>query len=87
VLMMYPRSGLGTKYRFCPSNLTGIIDADYAESDNEGHIFMKMVNDGLKVVDLNKGKAFCQGILLRYGVTKDDDTNTQRNGGFGSTNN
>lgn len=87
VLMVFPRSGLGTKKRFCPANLTGIVDADYSTSDNEGHIFMKMVNDGNDVVDLDRGTAFCQGILLNYNITLDDDMNEthKRNGGFGST--
>jgi len=85
VLMIYPRSGLGSKYRFILANLTAIIDADYADSDNEGHIFIKMVNDGDEEIILDSGKAFCQGILLPYDVTIDDDNNKLRNGGFGST--
>ena len=82
---MYPRSGLGTKYGFVPVNLTGIIDADYADSKNEGHILMKMRNgdDGL---ELDAGKAFCQGIFSKYGTTADDNVTEVRNGGFGSTN-
>ena len=85
VLMIFPRSGLGSKFRFVPCNLVGIVDADYVNSDNEGHIFMKMTNDGDKTFDLGKGKAFCQGILLQYFTTIDDDVKTERNGGFGST--
>lgn len=85
VLAIFPRSGLGTKYRFIPANLVAIIDSDYSESDNEGHIFMKMVNDGDKTVELNKGDAFCQGILLRYDTTDDDEVTNIRNGGMGST--
>lgn len=85
VLMIFPRSGLGTKFRFVPCNLVGIIDADYADSDNDGHIFMKMVNDGEKNLKLEQGKAFCQGVLLQYYTTIDDDVNIKRNGGFGSS--
>ena len=44
VLTIYPRSGLGFKYRFQLDNSVGVIDSDYARSDNEGHIFMRMTN-------------------------------------------
>ena len=42
VLMMFPRSGLGFKYRLQLNNTVGIIDSDYYDSDNEGHIFIKI---------------------------------------------
>ena len=45
VLTLYPRSGLGFKFRFQLDNTVGVIDSDYAHSDNEGHIFMRMTND------------------------------------------
>lgn len=85
MLNIYPRSGLGTKYRFVLTNLTGIIDADYSESDNEGHIIIKMSNDGEYEVNLENGKAFCQGILENYYITENDYCFQTRNGGFGST--
>lgn len=86
VLSMYPRSGLGFKYRLRLDNTVGIIDSDYYNSDNEGHIFAKVTNEGDKLVRVNAGDAFCQGIFTEYFVTVDDDTNGVRNGGFGSTN-
>lgn len=85
VLKIYPRSGLGTKYGFVPVNLVGIIDADYADSDNEGHIFMKMKSDC--ELELDVGMAFCQGIICKYGITANDNTTKIRNGGFGSSDN
>ena len=36
VLMLFPRSGLGFKYRVQLDNTVGIIDGDYYDSDNEG---------------------------------------------------
>lgn len=48
VLQIYPRSGLGFKYRLQMNNTVGIIDSDYFFSDNEGHIFMKITNDPMK---------------------------------------
>lgn len=89
VLQCYPRSSLGFKYRLQLDNCVGIIDADYSNSDNEGHIFFKITNDSRngKVVTINRGEAFAQGIITQYFTTDNDDTNGIRNGGFGSTNN
>ena len=87
VLKLYPRSGLGFKYRLQLNNTVGIIDADYFYSDNEGHIFAKITNDSNegKTVEIPAGTGFIQGIFLEYGVTVDDDATEIRNGGFGST--
>lgn len=87
VLKIYPRSGLGFKYRLQMNNTVGIIDSDYFNSDNEGHIFIKMTNDSNegKNVEVAQGTGFAQGIFLEYGITVDDDADGVRNGGFGST--
>ena len=87
VLKLYPRSGLGFKYRLQLSNTVGIIDSDYYYSDNEGHIFAKITNDSNenKTVEIKKGTGFMQGIFVEYGITIDDDATETRNGGFGST--
>lgn len=86
-LSLFPRSGLGFKYRLQLNNTVGIVDGDYCYSDNEGHIFAKVTNDSKedKIVDVKDGEAFMQGIFLEYGITVDDETNGVRNGGFGST--
>ena len=85
VLMLFPRSGLGFKYRIRLENTVGIIDSDYFYSDNEGHIMVKITNEGVKTMKVAKGDGFCQGIFLPYGITEDDKTEGTRNGGFGST--
>ena len=87
VLKLYPRSGLGFKYRLQLNNTVGIIDSDYFYSDNEGHIMAKITNDSKegKTVELTAGTGFMQGIFLEYGITEDDDAQGVRNGGFGST--
>ena len=87
VLKLYPRSGLGFKYRLQLNNTVGIIDSDYYYSDNEGHIFAKITNDTHedKTVHIEQGTGFMQGIFVEYGITFDDDTDSIRNGGFGST--
>ena len=87
VLKLYPRSGLGFKFRLQLNNTVGIIDSDYFYSDNEGHIFAKLTNDSKegKVVCIEKGTGFMPGIFVEYGITVDDDAVEIRNGGFGST--
>lgn len=87
VLKLYPRSGLGFKFRLQLNNTVGIIDSDYYFSDNEGHIFVKLTNDSNedKTVSLKLGDAFAQGVFVEYGITYDDDVSEIRNGGFGST--
>ena len=87
VLCIYPRSGLGFKFRLQLNNTVGIIDSDYFYSDNEGHIFIKITDDSRegKTVGLKTGDGFAQGIFMPYGITVDDETDGIRNGGFGST--
>ncbi len=86
-MSLYPRSGLGFKFRLQLDNTVGIIDSDYYFSDNEGHIFAKLTNDSKegKTVTVAAGTGFMQGIFTEYGITEDDDTAGVRNGGFGST--
>lgn len=87
VCMVFPRSGLGFKYRLQLNNTVGIIDSDYYYSDNEGHLFIKITNDTNegKVLKLKSGDAFAQCIFLKFGITVDDDATGIRNGGLGST--
>ena len=87
VLQLYPRSGLGFKFRLQLNNTVGIIDSDYFYSDNEGHIFAKITNDTNegKTVEIPAGTGFMQGIFVEYGITVDDEVTDVRNGGLGST--
>lgn len=87
VLKLYPRSGLGFKFRLQLNNTVGIIDSDYYDSDNEGHIFAKLTNDSNenKSLRVEEGTGFMQGIFVEFGITMDDDVTDVRNGGFGST--
>lgn len=89
VLKIYPRSGLGFKFRLQLNNTVGIIDSDYYGSANEGHIMVRLTNDTNedKTLELRKGDGFCQGIFVEYGITFDDDVTDVRNGGFGSSDN
>ena len=87
VLQCYPRSGLGFKYRTQLNNTVGIIDEDYYNSSNEGHIMFKLTNDSKedKTLYVKAGDRIIQGIFVPYGITVDDDVDEIRDGGFGST--
>ncbi len=88
VLCIFPRSGLGFKHRVQLDNTVGVIDADYYNSSNEGHIMVKLscdAHDDGHTVSVGTGEGFSQGIFMQFGVTVDDDTQGIRDGGFGST--
>lgn len=87
VLKLYPRSSFGFKYRLQLDNTVGIIDSDYYDSRNEGHIMIKITNDTKegKIIEIKSGQGFAQGIFVEYGITVDDEVYVIRNGGFGST--
>ena len=87
VLLLFPRSGLGFRYRLQLNNTVGVIDSDYYYAENEGHILIKRTNDSReeKTVTLTAGDAFAQGVFLTYGITEDDAAGGVRTGGFGST--
>lgn len=87
VLKIYPRSSLGFKYRLQLNNGTGVVDSDYAHSDNEGHIFIKLTNDTNenRTLEINQGDGIVQGIFVEYGITVDDECENVRIGGIGST--
>ena len=90
VLMLFPRSSFGFKYRMQLDNTVGVGDQDYYNNEsNEGHIFIKVTNDSKtdKTLVVNKGDAFAQGIIMAYGVTDDDSVVATRTGGMGSTSN
>lgn len=86
-LATLPRSGHGFKYRIQLDNTMGVIDSDYYYSDNEGHIFAKITNDGNegKTLTLEAGDGFMQAIFIPYGITYSDNVESVRNGGMGST--
>ena len=86
VLQIYPRSSLGFKYQMALMNSVGIIDSDYYNADNEGHIIVAIVNKGDKDIVLNKGDRFVQGVFYKYYLALEQENTNERHGGFGSTN-
>ena len=86
LLSLYPRSSLGFKYKVRLDNTVGIVDQDYYDSDNEGHIMIKLSAESGTEIIVKKGEAFAQGIFTEFFITEDDEVTATRNGGFGSTN-
>lgn len=85
-MIILPRSSTGFKYYARLANTVGLIDADYyGNPSNEGHIFVKIRNEGDKDMTLNAGDRFCQGVFIPFGTAADDDVSGARTGGMGST--
>ena len=73
VLILVVRSSMGFKFNVRLVNQIGIVDADYYNNkDNEGHIFIKIQNEGNETVKFKAGEAVAQGIFLKYLTTKSD---------------
>ena len=87
VLFIIVRSSMGFKYNVRLVNQVGVIDSDYYNnSDNEGHIFIKLHNQGNKDYIVKKGKKICQGIFTKYlTVDNEEKIEKERLSGFGST--
>ena len=86
MLMLVVRSSMGFKYNVRMCNQVGIIDSDYYNnSDNEGHMWVALQNEGTCDYVIKKGTAYCQGIFVKY-LTCGDDEDVERVSGIGSTN-
>lgn len=84
VLMILPRSGQGFKYGMALRNTAGIIDSDYCNAKNEGHIMCKI--NAEEPYTIKEGAAFAQGLILKLGMVDNEiEPEQTRVGGFGST--
>ena len=75
------------RYLTLPNGI-GIIDSDYYNNaGNEGHIYVQLLNFGLKDVTVKKGERIAQGIFLPFLKVDQDqgDQVSDRQGGFGSS--
>ena len=80
------RSSTPLKYWLVLANSVGIIDADYYNNeDNEGEIFLQLINLSPIPIVLKPGDCIGQGIIKRYEKTTEDCATGTRKGGFGST--
>ena len=88
MLMIVVRSSLGFKYNTRMCNQVGIIESDYYNnSDNEGHMFVKIQNEGMNDLIIKKGDRICQGIFVKFlTVDNEEEIKNKRTSGIGSTN-
>lgn len=87
-LLIFPRSSLGFKYGIHLINTIGVIDTDYYNANNEGHIIISLYNPSNETVEIKKGDRFVQGIVIDIMICEgaEADKDNIRIGGFGSTN-
>ena len=86
VLQIYPRSGIGFRTGVRLMNTVGIIDADYWEGNNEGHIMVKLYNPMNASFEVEDGEAIIQGVITEYHTCDDEEEIVEkRTGGMGST--
>ena len=86
VLQLYPRSGIGFRTGVRLMNTVGIIDADYWEGNNEGHIMLKLYNPMDSPLHVEDGGAIVQGVITEYHTCDDEEEIVEkRTGGMGST--
>ena len=84
-LIIIPRSSMG-KHPIMISNTVGLIDSDYYGNEStDGNIGFRLFNLGTTPYEIKAGDRIGQGIFIKYGIVKDDNTTTERVGGFGST--
>lgn len=85
-LSISARSSLPLKHMLLVANSPGVIDADYYNNpDNEGEIFIQLINLSPFDIQIKKGDRIAQGIIQKYIRTADDSTTLKRTSGHGST--
>ena len=86
VLQIHVRSSIGIKKGLTLANITGIIDKDYYNNENnDGNVGICLRNVGTTSVKIEKYERIAQGIFQKYLITDDDEVNTERTGGIGHT--
>ena len=80
------RSSLPRKNWLIVANAPGLIDADYVDNpDNEGQIYVQLINLAPFPFTIKKGEKFAQGVIRQYFTVDNDIPGGTRSGGFGST--
>ena len=81
-LLMVERSSQGFKYNIRMCNQIGIIDKDYYNSPkNEGHIFIKLYNEGNEDYVVKKGDKIVQGLFINFlTVDNENEIESERTG-------
>lgn len=86
VLELHIRSSVGILRKVTLANCTGIIDADYANNEeNDGNIGICLQNNSHKWQRFKKGDRIMQGVFRTYYTVENDVATGDRKGGTGST--
>lgn len=86
VLIIVPRSSSPKKQGISFPHSIGVIDSDYYENpDNDGHIFVQVINLKDEDVLIKKGDTVAQAMFQKYLTIDNDNATGERLGGFGST--
>ena len=86
VLILANRSSNAKKKGLVKITGIGVIDADYYNNlGNEGEISFAFMNITDKEIIIEAGEKLGQGIFTKYLLVDNDNTTTERVGGFGST--
>lgn len=86
VLIIVPRSSSPKKQGISFPHSIGVIDSDYYENpDNDGHIFVQVINLKDEDVLIKKGDTVAQAMFQKYLTVDNDNATGERLGGFGST--
>ena len=87
VLLLVVRSSQGFKYNVRLVNQVGVIDKDYYNNENnEGHIFIKLQNEGDKDYEVKKGDKIIQGMFINYlNVDDEEEVKEERKGSSSTT--
>ena len=86
-LMLTNRSSNPGKKGLVLANSVGIVDKDYyGNIDNDGHIMFAFYNIKDEDIQIKKGDRIGQAIFMPFLIADNDNANSERIGGFGSTN-
>ncbi|MGN0592139.1 MAG: dUTP diphosphatase [Ruminococcus sp.] len=85
VLLLFPRSGLSTKYGITLANVVGVIDSDY-----RGEIQVSLINHGKEAFTVTGGMRIAQLLAMpvfhqEWILTDTLDETKRGSGGFGSS--
>ena len=83
--LIYPRSGLASRYGLSLSNSVGVIDSDY-----RGEVMLTVINHGTRPFTISKGMRVAQMIVTPYYVPElvevdHLEPSDRSENGFGST--
>lgn len=87
-LLLAVRSSQGFKYNVRLCNQVGIIDKDYYNNEkNEGHIFIKLYNEGTEDYIVKRKDKIIQGLFINYLIVDDEQEISKERTGWSYLNN